>query len=129
MNVINDNKLSGILGILMRSNISFFGIVISCASICLPFYILRRAELFFGMNISNLIKTNKLDIIYKGKFYRKKIAQMIRATRAIAKFKKIQKDLMADENANNNIENNLIDRNMIKIVEHYNENVKYKKKK
>ena len=129
MNVINDNKLSGILGILMKSNISFFGIVISCASICLPFYILRRAELFFGMNISNLIKTNKLDIIYKGKFYRKKIAQMIRATRAIAKFKKIQKDLMADENANNNIENNLIDRNMIKIVEHYNENVKYKKKK
>ena len=129
INKVNDNQLSGILGILIKSNISFFSIVISCASICLPFFILRRAELYFGMKISNLIKTNKLDIIYKGKFYRKKIKQMIRAIRAIAKFKKIQKDLMADANANNNIENNLIDRNMIKIVEHYNENAKYIKKK
>jgi magnesium-transporting ATPase (P-type) len=129
INKVNDNQLSGILGILIKSNISFFSIVISCASICLPFFILRRAELYFGMKISNLIKTNKLDIIYKGKFYRKKIKQMIRAIRSIAKFKKIKKDLMADANANNNIENNLIDKNMIKIVEHYNENAKYIKKK
>ena len=127
-NVTKHNKLTGILGILMKSNISFYTTVISCASICLPFFILRRAELYFGMNISNLIKNNKLEIIYKGKFYRKKIAQMIRATRAIAKFKKIQKDLLADE-TNNNIENNLINRKMKKIVEHYNENAKYKKNK
>ena len=128
MNVIdNDNKLSGILSILIKSNISFFTLVISCASICLPFFILRRAELFFGMNISNLIKINKLEIIYKGKFYRIKLAQMIRATRAIAKFKKIQKDLMTEESAKDRIENNLNNRKMKKIVEHY-ENAKYKRK-
>ena len=129
MNVTNDNKLSGILGILIKSNISFFTIVISCASICLPFFILRRAELYFGMNISNLIKTHKLKIIYKGKFYRKKIAQMVRVTRAIAKFKKIQKELIEEEKVNSKIENNLINRKMKKIVEHFNEYAKYKKNK
>jgi hypothetical protein len=81
------------------------------------------------MNISNLIKTHKLKIIYKGKFYRKKIAQMVRVTRAIAIFKKIQKELIEEEKVNNKIENNLINRKMKKIVEHFNEYAKYKKNK
>ena len=126
MNYIdNGNKLCGIVGEIINSNISFLTTIMSCTSVCLPFFILRRAELFFGINISNLIKTNKLQAIYFGKYYRIKLAQMIRATRAIAKFKRINKSLMSDVDI---LENNLINRKMRKIVEHYYEDAKNKRK-
>ena len=126
MNYIdNGNKLCGIVGEIINSNISFLTTIMSCTSVCLPFFILRRAELFFGINISNLIKTNKLQAIYFGKYYRMKLAQMIRATRAIAKFKRINKSLMSDVDI---LENNLINRKMRKIVEHYYEDAKNKRK-
>jgi len=54
------------------------------------FYILRRAEMYFGLNLVNLIKMNKIEAIYLGKYYKKKINQMIRAIRGIVKFKKIR---------------------------------------
>ena len=125
----NDNKLSGITSQLISIN-HFLTLIISCAIICLPFYILRRMELYFGLNIANLIKTNKLETIFAGKFYKKKIAQMIRATSAVIKFKRILKDLYptekTDSNRNSNFDN-LIDIKMLKVVKHYEENKKKKK--
>ena len=44
----NDNKLSGVTASLFSTN-HFFGLIGGCAIICLPFYILRRMEYFFGL--------------------------------------------------------------------------------
>ena len=72
---------------------------------------------------------NKLEAIYIGKYYKKKINQMIRAIRGIVKFKKIHKEMKGmkinDVNDNNQYEN-LVDIKMKKMVQDY-ENQKYKK--
>ena len=102
-------------------------LIADCSAICLPFYTLRRMELFFGMNISNLIKTNDLETIFAGKFYNKKIAQMIRAICAITKFKRIHKDMVSDEHLLSSKYESIIDLKMIKVVKHYEQNKKKKK--
>ena len=86
---------------------------------------MRRAELFFGINYSNLIKTNKLEAIYIGKFYKKKIQQMITATRAIVKFKKFRKEFLSDKKVEKKYDN-LNDKKMIKVIEHWQEERKKK---
>ena len=65
----NDNKLSGIISQLI-SNINFLTLIIACACICLPFYILRRMEFYFGINIANFIKTKNKNEIFEGKYYK-----------------------------------------------------------
>ena len=90
---------------------------------------MRRAELFFGLNLVNLIKINKLEAIYIGKYYKKKINQMIRAIRGIVRFKKIHKEMKGKKNYEENKKNNydnLVDIEMQKIVQDY-ENKRYKK--
>lgn len=124
--VPNDNKLNGITSYLPSLN-TFLVLIADCFAICLPFYILRRMELFFGVNISNLIKTNDLETIFAGKFYNKKISQMIRAIGAINKFKRIHKDMANDANLLSSKYESIIDLNMIKVVKHYEENKKKKK--
>ena len=125
----NDFQLSGIVGEVTNSSICFLTSIVVCGFICLCYFILRQAEFFFGVNLVNLIKMNKLEAIYIGKYYKKKINQMIRAIRGIVKFKKIHKEMKGmkinDENNNDQYEN-LVDIKMKKIVQDY-ENQKYKK--
>ena len=124
----NDNKLSGITSHLI-SNILFLALIMICSLICLPFYILRRLELYFGINISNLIKNHNIEAIILGKIYKKKINQMIRAISAITKFKRIHEDLICDGTYNqkkNKKYENLVDRKMAKAVEHFEKNRKSK---
>ena len=123
--ITNDNKLSGVIGEVINGTPVFLTAVVNCAICCFPFYVLRRAELFFGINYSNLIKTNKLEIIYIGKYYKKKIQQMITATRAIVKFKKFRKEFLSDKNAEKKYDN-LNDIKMIKVIEHWEEDRKKK---
>ena len=113
----NDNKLSGIISELM-SNITFLTLIICCSYICLPFYILRRMELYFGINIANFIKTKNINEIFQGKHYKTKIAQMIRALGAINRFKRIQKELSYNYNTKYD---NINDINMKKAVSQFNE--------
>ena len=119
----NDNKLSGITSHLLSTN-NFLALIINCSFICLPFYILRRMELYFGINISNMIKENNIKSIFTWKFYTKKIAQMIRAISSVNKFKRINEDFIINDktNINNKYNENLIDINMRKAVEHYQKN-------
>ena len=124
----SDNKLSGVTSNLL-SITHFFTIVASCAIVCLPFYILRRMEYFFGLNIANFIKNNNIEIFFKGKFYIKKIRQMIRAISAIIKFKRINEELIIVDKKNINqkpIYESLIDNKMAKLVENYKNNKKKK---
>ena len=120
MNAIdNDYLLSGIVGEVTNSPICFLASIAICGFICLCFFILRRAELYFGLNLVNLIKMNKLEAIYIGKYYRKKISQMIRAIRGIVKFKKIHKEMNNGNNKENDEYENLVDIKMKKVVQHY----------
>ena len=123
--ISNDNKLSGVVGEIINGTSVFLTAIVACAICCLPFYILRRAELFFGINYSNLIKINKLEAIYTGKYYKKKVEQMITATRAIVKFKKYRKEFLSDKNADKKYDN-LNDKKMIKVIEHWEEERKKK---
>ncbi len=111
----NDNKLSRTISYLFSSN-NFLSLIIACAVICLPFYILRRLEFYFGINIANLIKTKNINSIFEGKYYKTKITQMIRALTAINKFKKIKKEISFDDKMKYD---NLNDINMEKAVKHY----------
>ena len=118
-NIDNDFQLSGLIPEVTNSPICFLAFIVICGFICVCFYILRRAELYFGLNISNLIKINKLEAIYIGKFYKKKINQMIRAIRGIVKFKKVRnemKDIKHVDNINNYEYENLVDVKMKKMV-------------
>ena len=121
----NDNKLSGIVGEIIHSYSSLLGFIGVFGTCGILFYILRRAELFFGMNYSNFIKTNKLEAIYLGNYYKKEINKMIRAVRAIAKFKRIHKELKIGKKSNDKNEN-FNDRKMRKVIERWEEE-KYKK--
>ena len=120
-----DNKLSGILREIIHMDSSFLSLIITCTIGCLPFYILRRAELYFGMNFSNLIKINKLEAIYLVNYYKKKIKWMIRATRAITKFKRILKEYKSNKQPDENDEN-VNDRKMRKVIKIWEEE-KYRK--
>jgi magnesium-transporting ATPase (P-type) len=124
--ISNDNKLSGIIGEIFHFDISFLSAVMTCSLCCLPFYILRRAELYFGINYSNLIKINRLKAIYFGNYYKKEIQRMITATRAIAKFKRIYKDFKSDKKPLQKYEN-LNDLKMIKVIERWERDKQRKK--
>ena len=87
--------------------------------------------MYFGLNLVNLIKMNKIEAIYLGKYYKKKINQMIRAIRGIVKFKKIRKEMNEIKNDNDKIKSeneNLVEKKKKKVVEHY-ENKRSKKNK
>ena len=82
-----------------------------------------------GLNLSNLIKNNNINDFLKGKFYLKKIKQMIRAISSIIKFKRIKNDINSKNKIDRNKKikyDNIIDINMIKVVEHYEKNRKKK---
>ena len=99
------------------SSINFILVFILTLSITLiPFYCLRKFEFFFGGFIVNLTKQKRYEQIYIGKFYQKKVDQMIRATRSIAKFRKIYKEIINNEREEYD---NLVDQQMKKIVKDF----------
>ena len=127
----NDNKLSGVTSFLFSIN-HLLGLIAGCIIICLPFYVLRRMEYFFGLNLSNLIKNNNIEDFLKAKFYTKKIKQMIRAISAVIKFKRIHNDMISETKIDGSKKekyDNLIDINMVKVVEHFEKDRKKNKRK
>ena len=110
------NSLYFIIG-----NLNFWLTLIIVVSIeCVPFYILRQAEFFFGGFIVDKIKRGQIKDLYVEKFYRKKVEEMTRITRNVAKFMKIYKN-------QKNQYDNLADQQMKKIVDEFKEQRKIKK--
>ena len=70
----------------------WFTIIAICALLCVPFYILRKSEYFFGGFIVNLILQKKINNIYLIKYCQKKVEEMTRVHRNVAKFTKIYKN-------------------------------------
>ena len=96
-----------------------------CGLIGVPFYILRKSEFFFGGFIVNLILQNKIDNIYMAKYCQKKVEEMTRVNRSVAKFMKLYKN--KDEATKID---NFADQQMKKIVDEFKVSRKrYKKKR
>ena len=109
-----DNTLYFVMG-----NLNFWLTLILITAIeCVPFYILRQAEFFFGGFIVDKIKRGHIKDLYVEKFYRKKVEEMTIITRNVAKFMKLYKSDQCD---------NLADQQMKKIVEEFKEQRKIKK--
>lgn len=82
-------------------NIQFWlGLILTNYIAIIPFLIMRRYELFFSDNLINNIRYNKFEDDYMKKVYIKKLSEMQKYTRSLAKFKKIY-----NENVNYEPEN------------------------
>ena len=77
----------------IMGNLNFwFTLILVCGVIFIPFFILRNAEYFFGGFIVNLILQNRIDNIYLIKYCQKKIDEMTRINRQVARFMKMYKN-------------------------------------
>jgi hypothetical protein len=77
----------------IMGNLNFwFTLILVCGIIFIPFFILRNAEYFFGGFIVNLILQNRIDNIYLIKYCQKKIDEMTRINRQVARFMKMYKN-------------------------------------
>ena len=77
----------------IMGNLNFwFTLVLLFSIIFIPFFILRNAEFFFGGFIVPMILQNKIDNIYLIKYCQKKVDEMTRTNRRLAKFMKLYKN-------------------------------------
>ena len=83
------------------------------------FYILRRAEFFFGEFIVNKIAQNNYKNLFIEKFYKKKVEKMTRVIRRVEKFKRFYYN-QNQNNEDNQEDDNLGDQKMRKYVEEFN---------
>ena len=124
LNTINlelgmDDTLWFIMG-----NLNFWlTLVLLFGFIFIPFYILRNAEFFFGGFIVPLILQDRVDHIYFIKYCQKKVDEMTRINRRVAKFMKLYKN---PEEANK--VDNYADTQMKKIVDQFKSHRKERKK-
>ena len=101
----------------------WFALIALCAIIGIPFYILRKAEFFFGGFIVNSILQKKIHNIYLAKYCQKKVEEMTRINRSVAKFNKIYKSKDGSVKIDN-----FADQQMKKIVDEFKYNRRKNKK-
>ena len=94
----------GNLRFLIKNWCSWLTFIITCWICLLLFYILRRGEYFFGGFIINKIKQKQFEIFIE-KFYQKKVEQMTRVVRNVAKFKRIYYNEKNDNQEEDNLNN------------------------
>ena len=115
INSINLEKgMDDTLWFIMSNCYFWFTLIMVVAIIGIPFYILRKAEYFFGGFIVNLILQKKINYIYLGKYCQKKVEEMTRVNRSVAKFIKIYKNKDGAAKIDN-----FADQQMKKIVDEF----------
>ena len=124
INSINlERGMDDTLWFIMGNWYFWLSLIAVCGIIGVPFYILRKAEFFFGGFIVNLILQKKINYIYLVKYCQKKVEEMTRVNRSVAKFIKIYK------NKDDNVKiDNFADQQMKKIVDEFRVNRKRIKK-
>ena len=108
-----NSELYETLAFMIKNWDSLLTYLITCSVCLILFYILRRGEYFFGGFIVNKIKQKQFDIFIE-KFYQKKVEQMTRVVRNVAKFKRYyynERENIEDDDYN--------DQKMKKIVEEF----------
>jgi hypothetical protein len=114
--ISEDGEISGQM-IDIVSNVTFWFTVLITSSICIVgFFIIRRAEYHFSESIINNLRHEKYEQDYAKKMYIKKLEQMTKCKRSIAKFKRLYK-------LQNNFEvENYADKRMKEMVDLYKTN-------
>jgi hypothetical protein len=110
----SDFEIYNSLSIILSNIFIWLTIIMTCSFCLIPFYIIRRAEFFFGEFIINKIKQKDFKEYLIEKFYQKKIDQMTRVIRSVAKFKRIynqEEEIKEDDN--------LADQKMREIVNQF----------
>ena len=111
----SDFEIKKTLGFMLGNNyLGWLTIIMTCSFCLIPTFIVRRAEFFFGGFIANKIKQKDYKDFFIEKFYQKKVEQMTRVVRSVAKFKRIYYN-----NIEENQEDNLADEKMRKIVDEF----------
>ena len=111
----SDMDIYDSLAIISGNLFNWLTIIMTSSMCVIPFYILRRVEFFFGEFITNKIKQNNFKDYIIEKFYQKKIDQMTRVVRSVAKFKR----LYYQEDDNMKEDDNLANQKMRKIVDQF----------
>ena len=102
------------LSTILSNYLTWLTILIACGFCLIPYYVLRRGEFYFGGFIVNKIKQKNYKDFFIEKFYQKKVEQMTRVVRSVAKFKRIY--YHPDEVGN---EENLPDQKIRKYVDDF----------
>ena len=108
----SDFEIYNSLSIMLSNFFTWLTIIMTCSFCLIPFYIIRRAEFFFGEFITNKIKQNDFKKYVIEKFYQKKIEQMTKAIRSVAKFKRIyyqENEIKEDDNLANQKMKKIVD--------------------
>jgi hypothetical protein len=110
----SDFEIYDSLSIMLSNFFTWLTIIMTCSFCLIPFYIIRGAEFFFGEFIIKKIKQKEFKEYIIEKFYQKKIDQMTRVVRSVAKFKRIyyQEDELKEDD-------NLANQKMRKIVDQF----------
>ena len=95
-------EIYGNLGYIIKNWHCWLTYIITCGICLMLFYILRMGEYFFGGFIINKIKQKQFDIFIE-KFYQKKVEQMTRVVRNVAKFKRIYYNINDDKQEEDNL--------------------------
>ena len=108
----------------IMGNLNFwFTLVMVSGILFVPYYILRCAEYFFGGFLVPLILQNKIDHMYYIKYCQKKVDEMTRINRRVAKFMKLYKN---PQEANK--VDNYADKQMKEIIKQFKKERKLRKK-
>ena len=103
---------------MLRNTFTWLTLIMTFSFCMILFYIIRRAEFFFGGFIVNKILQNNYKGFFVEKFYKKKVEQMTRVIRSVAKFKRFYYG-QNEKEVNNQDEDNLADQKMRKIVDEF----------
>ncbi len=97
----------------VMSSVPFWLVTIFTLAVALvPFFFIRIVEYHFSENIINNLRQERYQNDYEKKVYVKKLEQMTKATRSIAKFKRLYKDTNVDVD-------NYADKQMMEMVKFY----------
>ena len=100
---------------MLSNTLTWFTIIMTCSLCLIPYFILRRTEFFFGGFIINKIKLKLYKDTFIEKFYQKKLEQMTRVVRRVAKFKRFY----YNEKEDNPNDDNLANEKMKKFVDEF----------
>ena len=99
----------------MMGNLNFWlSLVMVLGAMFVPFFILRNAEFFFGGFLVPLILQKRIDHIYFIKYCQKKVDEMTRINRRVAKFMKLYKNPQEADKVDN-----FADKQMQEIVNQF----------
>lgn len=112
---LNSGEISGITHDILWT-FNFWAVtILTCAITCILFLIVRRFDFLFSDTIINSIMQNKFESNFTHKLYKKKLEEIRKFHRSVAKFKKIFK--MKNEEFDN-----LSDKRFKDIVDAYKRN-------